>query len=166
MPPECCRRRRPGLLGHVHERLTCVELAVPREETFGRERPAGNGPRVTGGEDAPGHRDEMRREEDLHGTAGHVTERLFGQLPDATWVYPGHGDDTTLIALLERIARRADGWLARAAGNMTGKDAGFLGMQVGPGKLPVALSGAAGGSECAMRSRSIVMMTIMAIPSA
>ena len=25
-----------------------------------------------------------------------VTERLFGPLPDATWVYPGHGDDTTL----------------------------------------------------------------------
>jgi glyoxylase-like metal-dependent hydrolase (beta-lactamase superfamily II) len=25
-----------------------------------------------------------------------VTERLFDRLPDATWVYPGHGNDTTL----------------------------------------------------------------------
>ena len=25
-----------------------------------------------------------------------VTERLFGPLPDETWVYPGHGKDTTL----------------------------------------------------------------------
>jgi len=25
-----------------------------------------------------------------------VTERLFNRLPDATWVYPGHGKDTTL----------------------------------------------------------------------
>jgi glyoxylase-like metal-dependent hydrolase (beta-lactamase superfamily II) len=25
-----------------------------------------------------------------------LEERVFGQLPDDTWVYPGHGDDTTL----------------------------------------------------------------------
>jgi glyoxylase-like metal-dependent hydrolase (beta-lactamase superfamily II) len=25
-----------------------------------------------------------------------VTDRLFARLPDATWVYPGHGNDTTL----------------------------------------------------------------------
>ncbi|MBT2488693.1 MBL fold metallo-hydrolase [Streptomyces sp. ISL-96] len=25
-----------------------------------------------------------------------VEEKLFGQLPDETWVYPGHGNDTTL----------------------------------------------------------------------
>jgi glyoxylase-like metal-dependent hydrolase (beta-lactamase superfamily II) len=27
-----------------------------------------------------------------------VTERLFAELPDDTWVYPGHGNDTTLGA--------------------------------------------------------------------
>ncbi|MET9517258.1 MBL fold metallo-hydrolase [Streptomyces sp. NPDC002994] len=27
---------------------------------------------------------------------GDVEEKLFGQLPDETWVYPGHGNDTTL----------------------------------------------------------------------
>src|SRR4051812_50073838 len=25
-----------------------------------------------------------------------LEERVFGVLPDETWVYPGHGDDTTL----------------------------------------------------------------------
>lgn len=25
-----------------------------------------------------------------------LEERIFGRLPDETWVYPGHGDDTTL----------------------------------------------------------------------
>jgi glyoxylase-like metal-dependent hydrolase (beta-lactamase superfamily II) len=27
-----------------------------------------------------------------------LEERVFGRLPDATWVYPGHGNDTTLGA--------------------------------------------------------------------
>ena len=27
---------------------------------------------------------------------GGVVEKVFGRLPDETWVYPGHGDDTTL----------------------------------------------------------------------
>jgi hypothetical protein len=25
-----------------------------------------------------------------------LEKRVFGRLPDETWVYPGHGDDTTL----------------------------------------------------------------------
>lgn len=27
-----------------------------------------------------------------------VEQRIFGALPDDTWVYPGHGNDTTLGA--------------------------------------------------------------------
>jgi len=27
-----------------------------------------------------------------------ISEKLFGRLPDATWVYPGHGSDTTIGA--------------------------------------------------------------------
>ena len=27
-----------------------------------------------------------------------VREQVFDRLPDTTWVYPGHGDDTTLGA--------------------------------------------------------------------
>ena len=40
-----------------------------------------------------------------------VTERLFERLPDATWVYPGHGNDTTLGAERPHLGEwRARGW--------------------------------------------------------
>lgn len=40
-----------------------------------------------------------------------VEERLFGALPDETWVYPGHGGDTTLGAERPRLPEwRARGW--------------------------------------------------------
>ncbi|WP_029431805.1 MBL fold metallo-hydrolase [Blastococcus sp. URHD0036] len=40
-----------------------------------------------------------------------VEERLFRPLPDETWVYPGHGGDTTLGAERPALAEwRARGW--------------------------------------------------------
>ena len=40
-----------------------------------------------------------------------VTERLFDRLPDATWVYPGHGNDTTLGAERPHLGEwRERGW--------------------------------------------------------
>ncbi len=40
-----------------------------------------------------------------------VTERLFNPLPDATWVYPGHGKDTTLGAERPHLGEwRERGW--------------------------------------------------------
>lgn len=40
-----------------------------------------------------------------------VETKLFDRLPDETWVYPGHGDDTTLGAERPRLpAWRARGW--------------------------------------------------------
>jgi glyoxylase-like metal-dependent hydrolase (beta-lactamase superfamily II) len=40
-----------------------------------------------------------------------VEERLFGALPDETWVYPGHGGDTTLGNERPHLAEwRARGW--------------------------------------------------------
>jgi glyoxylase-like metal-dependent hydrolase (beta-lactamase superfamily II) len=40
-----------------------------------------------------------------------VTERLFDPLPDATWVYPGHGQDTTLGVERPHLGEwRARGW--------------------------------------------------------
>jgi glyoxylase-like metal-dependent hydrolase (beta-lactamase superfamily II) len=40
-----------------------------------------------------------------------VTERLFDRLPDATWVYPGHGKDTTLGTERPHLGEwRARGW--------------------------------------------------------
>jgi len=40
-----------------------------------------------------------------------VSERLFGRLPDDTWIYPGHGRDTTLGAERPSLDEwRARGW--------------------------------------------------------
>jgi glyoxylase-like metal-dependent hydrolase (beta-lactamase superfamily II) len=40
-----------------------------------------------------------------------VEQRLFGTLPDDTWVYPGHGSDTTLGAERPHLPEwRARGW--------------------------------------------------------
>jgi glyoxylase-like metal-dependent hydrolase (beta-lactamase superfamily II) len=42
---------------------------------------------------------------------GDVEERLFGVLPDDTWVYPGHGKDTTIGAERPHLAEwRERGW--------------------------------------------------------
>jgi glyoxylase-like metal-dependent hydrolase (beta-lactamase superfamily II) len=40
-----------------------------------------------------------------------VEEKVFARLPDPTWVYPGHGNDTTLGAERPSLAEwRARGW--------------------------------------------------------
>ena len=42
---------------------------------------------------------------------GDVEERLFDVLPDETWVYPGHGHDTSLGAERPHLPEwRARGW--------------------------------------------------------
>jgi len=42
---------------------------------------------------------------------GDLEERVFGRLPDGTWVYPGHGKDTTLGAERPHLPEwRARGW--------------------------------------------------------
>lgn len=42
---------------------------------------------------------------------GDVTEKLFDRFPDATWVYPGHGDDTTIGRERPQLAQWRDrGW--------------------------------------------------------
>jgi glyoxylase-like metal-dependent hydrolase (beta-lactamase superfamily II) len=40
-----------------------------------------------------------------------LEERVFGELPDGTWVYPGHGKDTTLGAERPHVPQwRSRGW--------------------------------------------------------
>ena len=44
----------------------------------------------------PGGVGKTNSPEDFTSLLTDVIERLFTPLPDATWVYPGHGNDTTL----------------------------------------------------------------------
>ena len=40
-----------------------------------------------------------------------LEDKVFGRLPDATWVYPGHGADTTLAAERPHLEEwRERGW--------------------------------------------------------
>jgi glyoxylase-like metal-dependent hydrolase (beta-lactamase superfamily II) len=40
-----------------------------------------------------------------------LEERVFGRLPDVTWIYPGHGNGTTLGAERPHLEEwRARGW--------------------------------------------------------
>jgi hypothetical protein len=40
-----------------------------------------------------------------------LESRVFGELPDDTWVYPGHGDDTTLGSERPKLGEwRERGW--------------------------------------------------------
>jgi glyoxylase-like metal-dependent hydrolase (beta-lactamase superfamily II) len=49
--------------------------------------------------------------EDFTSLVDDVEERLFGTLPDDTWVYPGHGRDTTLGVERPHLGEwRARGW--------------------------------------------------------
>ena len=45
---------------------------------------------------SPAARDGQQVPEDFTSLMDDLEERVFGPLPDETWVYPGHGDDTTL----------------------------------------------------------------------
>jgi glyoxylase-like metal-dependent hydrolase (beta-lactamase superfamily II) len=70
------------------------------------------GPHVfTGDSLFPGGVGKTTSPQDFTSLLTDVTERLFGQLPDATWVYPGHGKDTTLGAERPHLGEwRERGW--------------------------------------------------------
>jgi glyoxylase-like metal-dependent hydrolase (beta-lactamase superfamily II) len=59
----------------------------------------------------PGGPGKTNSPEDFDSLLTDVTERLFGPLPDGTWVYPGHGKDTTLGTERPHLAEwRERGW--------------------------------------------------------
>ena len=59
----------------------------------------------------PGGVGKTNSPEDFTSLIDDVEERLFAALPDDTWFYPGHGDDSTLGAERPHLAEwRARGW--------------------------------------------------------
>jgi glyoxylase-like metal-dependent hydrolase (beta-lactamase superfamily II) len=59
----------------------------------------------------PGGVGKTNSPEDFTSLLNDVSERLFGPLPDETWVYPGHGKDTTLGAERPHLDEwRERGW--------------------------------------------------------
>jgi glyoxylase-like metal-dependent hydrolase (beta-lactamase superfamily II) len=59
----------------------------------------------------PGGPGRTTRPEDFNSLMGDLETKVFGTLPDETWVYPGHGADTTLGTERPSIPEwRARGW--------------------------------------------------------
>ena len=73
--------------------------------------PAGTAHIFTGDSLFPGGPGKTNSPEDFTSLVDDLEERVFGALPDETWVYPGHGDDTTLGKERPSLPEwRARGW--------------------------------------------------------
>jgi glyoxylase-like metal-dependent hydrolase (beta-lactamase superfamily II) len=59
----------------------------------------------------PGGPGKTTTPENFNSLMNALEERIFGRLPDKTWIYPGHGNDTTLGAERPHLEEwRARGW--------------------------------------------------------
>jgi glyoxylase-like metal-dependent hydrolase (beta-lactamase superfamily II) len=73
--------------------------------------PAGTPHLFTGDSLFPGGVGKTWSPEDFTTLLDEVTTKLFDRLPDETWFYPGHGDDSTLGAERPHLAEwRKRGW--------------------------------------------------------
>jgi glyoxylase-like metal-dependent hydrolase (beta-lactamase superfamily II) len=73
--------------------------------------PAGTPHLWTGDSLFPGGVGRTWSPEDFVSLLGDVERLVFDRLPDETWVYPGHGDDTLLGRERPHLAEwRARGW--------------------------------------------------------
>jgi len=59
----------------------------------------------------PGGPGKTTQPKDFNSLMGGLESKVFGRLPDATWIYPGHGNDSTLGAERPHLGEwRARGW--------------------------------------------------------
>ncbi|HEY3506630.1 MAG TPA: MBL fold metallo-hydrolase [Actinocatenispora sp.] len=73
--------------------------------------PGGRAHLFTGDSLFPGGPGKTTNPRDFTSLMDDLTAKVFGRLPDDTWVYPGHGDDTTLGAERPHLDEwRARGW--------------------------------------------------------
>jgi glyoxylase-like metal-dependent hydrolase (beta-lactamase superfamily II) len=73
--------------------------------------PSGHGHLFTGDSLFPGGVGKTDSPEDFASLVDDVSTRLFGELPDDTWFYPGHGDDSTLGEQRPKLSEwRERGW--------------------------------------------------------
>jgi glyoxylase-like metal-dependent hydrolase (beta-lactamase superfamily II) len=73
--------------------------------------PAGHPHLFTGDSLFPGGPGKTTTPRDFDSLLTDLERKVFNRLPDSTWVYPGHGDDTTLGAERPHLGEwRARGW--------------------------------------------------------
>jgi glyoxylase-like metal-dependent hydrolase (beta-lactamase superfamily II) len=114
LPVPVDRRVGDGDVVEVGEcRLEVVHLRghTPGSIALLYDDPDGTPHAFTGDSLFPGGVGRTGSPEDFSSLLGDVTRKLFDRLPDETWFYPGHGDDSTLGAERPHLEEwRQRGW--------------------------------------------------------
>ena len=95
--------------GDISLRILSTGGHTPGASMFFYDDPFGHGHLFSGDCLFPGGVGKTTTPEDFTTLFGSVKEQVFDALPDTTWVYPGHGNDTTVGA--ERAS--LDSWQDR-----------------------------------------------------
>lgn len=93
--------------------LTAIRLRghTPGSVALLYQDPGGSAHLFTGDSLFPGGPGKTSSPADFATLMDDLEQRVFGVLPDDTWVYPGHGADTTLGAERPHVSQwRARGW--------------------------------------------------------
>ena len=94
-------------------RLEVIHLVghTPGSVALLYEDPAGTGHLITGDSLFPGGPGRTTNPADFTSLMDDLEAKVFGRLPDDTWFYPGHGNDSTLGAERPALGEwRARGW--------------------------------------------------------
>lgn len=99
-------------VGKAPVTITHLRGHTPGSIAVRYEDPAGHPHLITGDSLFPGGPGNTEGDQERFASLmGNLEERVFGILPDETWVYPGHGYDTTLGAERPHIPEwRGRGW--------------------------------------------------------
>ncbi len=97
--------------GEVTLRVIHLRGHTPGSIALCYDDPEGHPHLFTGDSLFPGGPGKTVGETNFTSLMDDLEERVFGPLPDTTWVYPGHGKDTTLGAERPHLGQwRARGW--------------------------------------------------------
>jgi glyoxylase-like metal-dependent hydrolase (beta-lactamase superfamily II) len=98
-------------VGDVPLRVIHLVGHTPGSVALLHDDPGGHPHLFTGDSLFPGGPGRTTKPEDFTSLMDDLDSKVFGGLPDDTWFYPGHGDDSTLGAERPHLAEwRARGW--------------------------------------------------------
>jgi glyoxylase-like metal-dependent hydrolase (beta-lactamase superfamily II) len=98
-------------VGSAHLRVITLVGHTPGSVALVYDDPAGHPHLFTGDSLFPGGVGKTSGPADFASLLDDVEQKLFGQLADDTWFYPGHGKDSTLGAERPALSEwRARGW--------------------------------------------------------
>jgi len=98
-------------VGRCHLAVIRLTGHTPGSIALRYDDPAGHPHLFSGDSLFPGGPGRTTGIEDFLSLMGDLEEKVFAELPDETWVYPGHGDDTTLGVERPHLPEwRARGW--------------------------------------------------------